>query len=163
MAVNCFAGEPKEFSDREVHQLMELIELGDEVDTIVLQQNVNNAKALVFAREESRLLAVATLKRPKATYRKSVSEKSDFDLDAETYPFELGYVFVKEEARGKGVSHQLVAAAIERSNERSIFATVRSDNAGMQRVLKRAGFSVVGTAYAGRKPNDAIQVLVREF
>lgn len=163
MAVNCFAGEPKEFSASEVRQLMELVELGDEVDTIVLQQNVNNAKALVFAREETQLLAVATLKRPKTSYRKSVSEKSGFDLAAETYPFELGYVFVKEDARGKGVSHQLVAAAIERSNDRSIFATVRSDNSGMLQVLQRAGFSMVGSAYAGRKPKDAIQVLVREF
>lgn len=161
MSVNYVAREPKGFSASEIDQFVELIKCGDEVDSIVLRENLEKAKAIVCALDEhGQLLGLAALKHPQKSYRKRVSEKSGFDLDDEVYPFELGYIFVKKKARGKGISHQLVDSAMARSNGRSLFATVRTNNKGMLKVLKRSGFAEVGSAYPGQKPNDWIQVLV---
>lgn len=92
-------GEPNTFSVDERWRFLELVEIGGEVDLVALQ-NLENARALVFARSGGRFVGIAALKRPKMTYWKRIAEQSGFALDLDHFPFELGYVFVQNEARG---------------------------------------------------------------
>ena len=160
MEIEIRSGEPDAFSLDERRRFCELVELGGEVDTVVLQQNVDSARALVFARDRSQLLGVAALKRPNTTYRKKVAAKSGFDLDSDLHPFELGYVFVQENARGTGISHRLVASALEVADGKRAFATARTDNLGMLRTLSRAAFSQVGQDYPGRNAGTFLRLFV---
>ena len=161
MEIEITSGEPNAFSLDERRRFCELVELGGEVDPIFLQQNVENAQALVFARSRGRLLGVAALKCPNLIYRKKVAAKSGFDLDSDVYPFEIGYVFVQENDRGSGISHRLVAATLDESEGKRAFATARSDNLGMLRTLDRASFSRVANDYPGRNAGTFIRLLVR--
>jgi predicted GNAT family N-acyltransferase len=155
------AGEPATFSQDERRHFCELVELGGEVDTIALEQNVTNARALVFARSNGRVLGVGAIKRPKSTYREKVANDSGFNLSCDLYPFELGYIFVQEEARGWGLSHQIVSAALNETDGQNIFATARADNQGMLRALCRASFLQVGHDYSGRNSRTLIRLLVK--
>ena len=161
MEIEVVSDAPDVFSQDEQRRFCELIEAGDEVDTFVLRQNVESAKTLVFARSERRLLGVAALKFPQPSYRKKIARNSGFSLQSDLYPFELGYVFVQEAARGKGLSHRLVTAALNEVRGKQVFATVRTDNLAMLRTLNQAAFSHVGKDYPGRKEGTSIRLLVR--
>jgi predicted GNAT family N-acyltransferase len=161
MKIEITLGGPNDFSPDERSRFCELVELGGEVDTVVLRQNVENAKALVFARSGGRLLGIAALKFPNLIYRKNVAAKSGFDLDSDLFPFEIGYVFVQQDARGNGISHRLVAATLEKSEGQHAFATARTDNVGMLRTLDSAAFSQVGNDYPGQNAGSLIRLLVR--
>jgi len=161
MEIEVVTGKPNTFSGDERRRFFELVELGGEVDRIALQQNVENARALVFARSSGRLLGIAALKRPKLTYRKKIAEKSGFALDSDLYPFELGYVFVQQDARGSGLSHRLVANMLDQTDGKRVFATARTDNLGMLRTMDRAGFAQVGNDYPGRRAGTFIRLFVR--
>ena len=161
MEIEVVSGKPDAFALDERRLFCELVETGGEVDTIVLQQNVENAKALVFARSCGQHLGVAALKCPTLSYRKKVAKNSGFDLHPDVYPFELGYVFLVDTARGNGLSHRLVAATLEQAAGEQVFATARADNLGMLRTLDCAGFAHVGQDFPGRREGSSIRLLVR--
>lgn len=161
MEIEVVTGEPNSFSRDERRRFVELVELGGEVDLDALQQNVENARALVFARSNGRVLGIAALKRPKLNYRKKIAAKSGFDLDSDLYLFELGYVFVQQEARGSRLSHRLVASALDQTDGRQVFATARTHNIGMLCTMRRAGFLQVGNDYSGRRDGTFIRLFVR--
>ena len=161
MEIEVVSDAPDSFSQDERRRFRVLVEAGGEVDTVVLHQNVESAKSLVFAWSEGRLLGVAALKVPQPSYRKKIAQNSGFSLQPELYPFELGYVFVQEEARGIGLAHRLVAAAVDQARRTKVFATVRADNLAMLSTLHRAAFLHVGEEYPGRNQGTSIRLLVR--
>lgn len=160
MEIEVVSDAPGAFSRDEQRRFRMLVEAGGEVDTVVLRQNVESAKSLVFARSEGRLLGVAALKVPQPSYRKKIEQSSGFSLQSDLYPFELGYVFVQEAARGNGLAHKLVATAVRQARGTQVFATVRADNLGMLRTLDRDAFLQVGVEYPGRNQGTSIRLLV---
>lgn len=161
MEIEVVSDAPGSFSKYEQSRFRVMVEAGGEVDTVVLRRNVESAKSLVFARSEGQLLGVAALKVPQPSYRKKIAQNSGFSLQSDLYPFELGYVFVHEAARGKGLAHRLVAAALDQVRGTKVFATVRADNLAMLCTLRRATFLHVGEEYPGRNQGTSIRLLVR--
>jgi len=92
--------QPGSFSDADRVAFIELVRAGGEVSDVVLARNVKNAKALVLLRGEDGLKGIAALKNPLASYRKRISGSSGFKVDASSFPYELGYIFIVPEACG---------------------------------------------------------------
>jgi predicted GNAT family N-acyltransferase len=155
------ANRPQAFSQQERREFMDLVIAGGEVGNAVLETNVNKARCLVLLRLQKQLLGVAALKNPRSTYRTRIERNSGTDLGAHTFPYELGYVFVIEGARGRGYSGQLTAAALSACDRRGVFATSRSDNHQMHASLRRHGFSQAGQSYTGRSPQQLFYVFLR--
>lgn len=144
------AAAPDGFSQDERDLFGVLVRQAGEVGDNALATNMRTAKALVVGRIAGRVLGIAALKRPQASYRKRIGGKAGVDIGFENYPYELGYVYVLPEAQGKKLSHRLVAAALEHSEGAAIFATTRTDNAAMLATLAKAGFRQFGQDYRGR-------------
>jgi len=161
MNMNIVAAEPKGFTDGDRNSFKALVEKGEEVAYDVLATNIENAKALVFGRIEGKVRGVAALKCPLASYRKRIEDKADFPLDEGKFPYELGYVFLAPEARKKGLSHCLIAAALEHAGGAAVFATARIDNDRMLTALAKAGFKRVGRDFPGRGTR-IIRLLIRQ-
>jgi len=155
------AAVPDAFSDSDRRRFRDLVVAADEVDEVVLAKNIEAARVLVVVREGSSIRGVAALKRPQASYRLKTSKRTGIDLPEEEYPFELGYVHLEADLRGRKLSHRLVAAALDHCDDRGLFATVRTDNAKMRATLAGAGFTAVGEPYAGRKEGEEIGLLVK--
>lgn len=153
-------GTPGEFTDAERAAFSEFVRAGGEVGGNVLEKNIANAKALVMLKRAGAILGVAALKRPQASYRKRISDEAGAEIAAESFPYELGYIYVLPAARGRKLSHRLVAAALELSDGAGVFATTRTDNPAMFAALAKSGFEMVGEAYRGRGTRT-IQLLVR--
>ena len=126
-----------------------LVQQAGEVGGNGLATNIRTAKALVFGRLAGKVLGIAALKRPQASYRTRIGGKAGVDLGPAHYPYELGYVFLLPEAQGKKLSHGLVAAALTCADGAAVFATARTDNAAMLAALAKAGFKQAGQDYRG--------------
>lgn len=133
---------------------------GAEVARAGLEGRVSNAYSLLFLRENSCLLGIGALKSPLSTYSASVFKKAAATLPATQYPLELGWVFVLPSARGKGLSHRLVQAALDRAGDRQVFATARSDNLRIHASLHAASFARHGSEYpSNRGPHRLVLFL----
>jgi len=161
MAIDIVARKAKFFSESEHEAFINLVRSGGEVTDHTLQRNVPRAECLVFLRDCGRLQGVAALKNPISSYRQTILRKSGISLAEPNFPFELGYVFVAPEVRGKGYSRQLVDAAVRGAGARGVFATSRADNPAMHATLGKFGFERAGNEYAGRSESEKIQLFLR--
>lgn len=140
---------PDELSPAERSAFIALVVEGGEVAGVGLETNVANARVLILLTRGGDFVGCAALKRPQGTYRKKLIKKSGTDLGEDAFPFELGYIFVREAVRRRGQSHRLVEAALARADNAAVFATVRTENSAMQRTLAKAEFKSAAT-YPGR-------------
>jgi predicted GNAT family N-acyltransferase len=152
---------PNEFSNLEIGYFIACVRAGGEVSIQGLVERIRNAAALVFAKIDGGFVGIAALKRPQASYRRSVSSRCDVELSAAEFPFELGWVFVSPEARSQGLSLSLSQAALSRSGGSGVFATSRTDNIPMHRSLAKLGFHQVGNPYPSGRAKHLLQVFVR--
>jgi GNAT superfamily N-acetyltransferase len=149
-ALDIAAAAPERFPQDERDLFGALVREAGEVGKNALATNIRTANALVFGRLAGKVLGIAALKRPQASYRRRIGGKAGVDLDPARYPYELGYVFLLPEAQGKKLSHGLVAAALAHAEGAAVFATARADNAAMLAALAKAGFKQAGQDYRGR-------------
>ena len=160
VALDISAAVPNWFSQDERDLFSSLVQQAGEVGENALATNMKSAKALVFGRIAGEVLGIAALKRPQASYRKRIGRKAGVEIGPESYPYELGYVFVLPKAQGKKLSHFLVAAALAHTEGAAVFATTRTDNVAMLATLAKAGFRQFGQDYRGRGAR-AIRLSVR--
>ncbi|MES3154246.1 GNAT family N-acetyltransferase [Sphingomonas faeni] len=144
------AALPEDCSDTERERFFDLVVEGGEVGGAVLATNIAEARILVMLIGAGDVCGIAALKRPRKSYRDKTSAKSEVNLDAAAFPYELGYVYVLPALQGQGHSHRLIAAALDHSAGVGVFATVRMDNGRMCATLEKAGFVAAGKRYPGR-------------
>jgi len=137
------------------------VRAGGEVTIQGLTDRIRSSAALVFARVAGSVVGVAALKRPQASYRRRISSESGTPLHAPQFPYELGWVYVLPESRGKGFSFHLARIAVAESKGDGVFATSRTDNIAMHRSLAKLGFIGTGIPFASGRSKHSMQVFVR--
>ena len=152
---------PHEVHESEIREFVAMVEAGGEVAQRGLQGRVEKAKTLVFLSVAGRLAGVGALKRPEATYRSEVWRKSGIDVPTENYPIELGWVVVLPGHRSKGYGTKISQAALSAVHDTGIFATCRTDNSAMHRILEECGFKMGGQPYPARMARQTLQLFVR--
>jgi len=145
----------------EIQDFIAMVRAGGEVGDAVLEENVRNAESLAVAHQGACLVAVAALKKPKASYRTNIHAKSKVAVDAGAFPFELGYVFVLPSARYGGIGLTLCNTALSPAGSKGVFATARTDNDGIRAILAKLGFSKAGKPYESTRGDYQLQLSLR--
>lgn len=152
--------KPSECSGKELQNFSALVLAGDEVTAVGLDTRIKKAEALVFLAQDGCLKGIAAIKNPEKNYKNDVFKKAQATIQANEFPFELGWVFVLPSSRGAHFSHKLVQAAVAATGGRGIFATSRSDNARIHKVLNDHGLSCHGRPYASSRGNHSLVLFV---
>lgn len=151
---------PSECSETELLDFASLVLAGGEVTADGLNDRIKKAEVLIFLAQDNYLKGIAAVKNPEVNYKNGVFKKASATVPASAFPFELGWVFVLPSSRGAGYSHKLVKAAVGVTSSQGIFATSRTDNAPMRKVLKAHGFSCHGEAYASNRGTHKLVLFV---
>jgi GNAT superfamily N-acetyltransferase len=152
---------PNECSASELQDFAALVLAGGEVTAAGLDARIKKAERLIFVVENNCLKGIAALKNPEVNYKDGVFKKAHATVEAKHFPLELGWVFVLPSARGAGLSRKLVEAALASTYGQAVFATSRSDNAPMHKVLRANGFSCHGKTYASTRGNQQLALFLR--
>lgn len=160
-AVRVLDCDPKDCDASQIADFMAFVLAGGEVTSNGLENRIRSAALLVFLDVGCCLCGIAALKRPEASYRKDVSNKSGVRLSEEEYPFELGWVFVMPSARGRKFSFELTRTALAAAEGEGVFATSRTDNSPMHASLEKYGFLRAGNHYPSERGNYQLQLFVR--
>lgn len=152
--------KPSKCSSAELQDFAALVLAGGEVMAVGLDARIKKAEALIFLSQDNCLKGIAAVKNPAQNYKGDVFQKAQATVQANEFLFELGWIFVLPSSRGAGFSHKLVQAALGATGGRGIFATSRSDNAPMHKVLNAHGFSLHGKAYASSRGNQSLVLFI---
>ncbi|PAU76466.1 GNAT family N-acetyltransferase [Halomonas salipaludis] len=139
---------PSSCTSEQLHQFERLVLCGGEVTPAGLTGRINRSFRLAWALDGSEPVAVAALKRPNEGYHRSVFLKSRSFEDANSWEAELGWIFVAEGHRRKGLARKLVAALFQDEPNRNVFATSRERNDPIMPLLEEFGFVREGNPYA---------------
>lgn len=105
------------------------------------------------------LVAIAALKSPGDQYRRRVFDAAGLHEDYAGYKSELGWVYVEPAYRGNRLATTLCRRLLSDAAIDAVFATTRTDNAMMSRVLRTCGFDAAGKPYVYR--GELLQVFLR--
>lgn len=148
MELPIFLRVPAECSGSELDAFERLVKLGDEVNPNGLRSRIENAYFLAWVAENGgEIVGVAALKKPNENYRASVFRKAQMKEEPSKYEAELGWIFVKNEYRRKGLATRLVEKLFSVKIPKSVYATTRKKNDPMVPILKRFGFVQSGVQY----------------
>ena len=146
-------------SRQELDDFQRLVELGEEVMASGLRRRISGAFLLAFAYIGDSVIGVGGLKNPHQSYKKKIFDKSGLKQRCDKFDKELGWVFVIEEHRGKGLSIRLVKAILRDARGCNIFATSRIDNVAMHKALVRNRFIQSGKPFISTRGNQMILFL----
>jgi protein-tyrosine phosphatase/GNAT superfamily N-acetyltransferase len=142
------AKKPSACSGEELAIFKELVLAGGEVDEPGLDRRIKAAVCLVFHfADNEKVLGIGALKSPSDSYKKRVFTRSKSPCKPADFPFELGWLFIVEEYRGRGLSRKIAEEALKPAEGKNVFATTRVDNCPMSRTNARIGFNRSGNPY----------------
>lgn len=137
-----------ECSLTEIAAFRDLVIEADEVDPVGFDRRLAKAERLIFLySDESELAGVGAVKRPNEAHRRSVFQSAESLEDSGCFVFEIGWIVVNPAFRNRHLSRELVVAALSVTKNANVFATVRTNNARMQKTNERCGFQPSGQPF----------------
>lgn len=144
----------------EIQEFFAVIRLTGEVQEAGLVDRIKRAELLAIQRNANKIVGIVALKVPDKGYRQHVEASAEFDLPEAKYPYELGWAYVDPSVRQQQIASTLCTALIADRSTACIFATTRTNNAGMQRVLEKVGFQKVGKSYQSKRGDHTLMLYV---
>jgi GNAT superfamily N-acetyltransferase len=135
--------------------------MGGEVSPNRLEKRIYSSKQLLLGYCNEFLVAVAAIKQPSLTYKKTIFQKAGIGDSAKQYEFELGWMFVHELHRRKRYSTLLTDEATRVLGNSSSYATTRTTNNRMHQTLTRFGFTRAGATWRSSRGNYDLSLFVR--
>ena len=123
---------------------------------------IRAAKCLAFYYSPSgELVAIAALKAPNDEYRRDVFKMAGSPASYADYKVELGWVYVVPDYRRKQIATNLCEQLLLSAAGDQVFATTRSDNGVMSRILRACAFAEVGNPYMHR--GEQLRLYLRRY
>jgi len=150
-------GSPLECSNSDLATFESLVRKGDEVDPVGLQQRIRAAAHVaLISTDAGQVIGIAALKRRAAEYRQKIFTRAGTGLAPTEGELELGWIFIEEEYRRKGLSRMLVEALLNAAGNLDVYATTREENIAMRRTLASFRFDPTGEPYASKNGDYAL-------
>lgn len=165
MKMKIIAKSPKDFDTNKLKTFEKLVTEGGEVPSEGLSEKISNAECLFFIYVKEQCVGVGAIKRPVVSYKLNSFKKADV-LGQEKYDYELGWIYIKEEMRGKQLGNELMESICsymsENLSDKKCFATVRQDNDGMRYLLEKYSFSKSGQPYKSKRGDYSLKLYTKE-
>jgi len=150
--IQYYTGNASNINRDVMNQLINLIATGSEVDMGVVRRNLMSAPVIGYAMDNDSAVGVIVLKNPVASYRNKVFMAAGVPELESRYNLEIGYTFVKEEYRSRGVGIYLCRKMV-RNVSAPIYATTREANTTINKLLQFGGFQKTGNSYNSDRGN----------
>jgi superfamily II DNA or RNA helicase/GNAT superfamily N-acetyltransferase len=151
---------PTDCNDSEITSFVSMVREGGQVSEVGLDRRVRRSYLLAFAWSGNRIIGVGALKNPDESYATSVFNNAGLGGAWADYPLELGWVYVNHEFRQQGVGATIVSRLLDQRGGQGVYTTHRSDNTGMEEIIKTAEFKMVGSEYKSSIEDAAVRLYV---
>jgi len=139
---------PKECTTLELNTYENLVIKGGQVSKHGLHERIGNAEFLSWIKDDNgEMVGVGAVKNPLLTYVDHVFKKAESNKEPNQYTLELGWIYIKPEFCGRGLSITLISKLLSSIGKKAIFATTKENNAQMRKNFKKFDFLQSGNAF----------------
>ena len=164
MAISVVQRPPLKCSEVELDAFERLVKEGGEVNPNGLRGRIRSAYSLVWLQgTDGTLVGIGAIKQPNENYRSCVFRKAGSREEPSNYEAELGWIFLRTEFRGQGLSSSLMKELLSVARGKTIYATVRENNEAMRAVLKKFEFVQEARAYPSDEGNYNLVLYIKKI
>lgn len=131
-----------------VREVLDLIKSGNQ--TTVSESSIMRCALACECWMVDELVGFAAIKTPDPIYVRNVFDQASVE-GSQGFRFEFGYAIVREDVRGRysGIGRRMFQELVDSARFRTVpmYATTRTDNHPMQRILSSSGFEQAGSAF----------------
>ena len=150
-------GCPSQLTEAERNECVALIVKGGAVNPASVERWFPRSIMVAVKRSGAEIIGVGVIKPARRRYAQTVATRSGAELHPDMH--ELGYVVVKEEHQGQGISRAVVQALLS-EHDAPLFAT--TSDVRMTRTLERFGFVRRGNEWTSARGGNVLSLWVRE-
>jgi len=156
---------PRDCHPEDLEVFVAMVRQGGQVTAQGLEERVNNSHLLAFAKaQDDRIVGVGALKRPHQVYASNVFKDAGLSEESlDTYPIELGWLYIDPDFRHKGAGSAIVAQLLEGRQSKGVFSSVQEDNSWMKEILRKTGFESAGYSFESSITDSTIQLFVKAW
>ncbi|HEY1018669.1 MAG TPA: hypothetical protein VGE25_06720 [Sediminibacterium sp.] len=137
--------KPSNIDPTLLEKMKKLVEEGEQVKREYLDYGIERADLIALIVDDNDVVAAATLKNPRNSYRDDVFEMAGEEQLKKGYDKELGYIVTNPKFEGKKKCQKLLTDFIPKIAHKQMFATTRKP--AMAHILRKYGFEQVGNTY----------------
>jgi ribosomal protein S18 acetylase RimI-like enzyme len=163
MTLSVVQRSPEECSVSELDAFEHLVKIGGEVNPSGLRGRIESTYSVAWLQDTGGTpVGVGALKKPNGNYRSTVFQKTGSSEEPGKYEAELGWVFLKTEFRGQGLSTALMKELLSAAGGKAIYATARKNNKTMRAILTKFGFVQEGKDYPSDEGNYRLVLYIKK-
>ena len=146
---NCIIKNANTFTRFEIGKFKEIVLSKGEVSEMTFDGLMDKNPILLFYPNTNEIEAIGALKIPYDQYKSKVFRKSKTQLNPSDFKYELGWVVSLN--KGKGIGKSITNILSQHKSK--IYATVRSENIGMNKIMNSIGLIKEGIEYESERGN----------
>lgn len=131
-------------SEKELSEFQALLLSRSDIETKNLLKRMGRAEKLAFAYVEDFLVGIAAVKYATEGFRRRILQGQDVRLLSELPHREVGWIYVKEDFRDRGVASMLLTSLMNEIAGKPSFSLTTADNIVIRKMLTSRGFSFCG-------------------
>lgn len=108
--------------------------------------------------DRDKLVGMIAVKAYRPVYKNKLHDRSGYELKEGAR--EIGYLWVSEEYRGRGIATELLRHAINSAESEQYYATIHNDSAVMHHINLKCGMFPEGRNWTGQSGN-VLQLYVK--
>jgi predicted GNAT family N-acyltransferase len=144
-STHIFIERPYNFTPAVKDEVIRLIVSGGQIKYNDAKLGIHRAELLAIYKVGEQIIATASFKNPRNTYLETVFGSAGIPEQQLDFPFELGYIVVREGFEGQNICQKLLGELFPRISQHPMFATTRKP--AMAHILKNMGFEKCGEVY----------------
>ena len=135
-----------------LEQIQNLIIRCGGVGPAYVMENLQHAFLISYAMDETgRVVGSVTLKNQKEAYRRKIEAATGLDLSGY---LERGYTSVEPQFRESDIADRLIKGLIERSRNKKIYVTIRTDNTPALKLAYKNSMTLAATFIYEKTGNE---------
>lgn len=138
-----------EFSDIEKSKFKDIVLSMGEVSESSFDGLMEKNPIILFYPNTKNIEAIGALKVPNKSYKTKVFSNSKSEHNNNEFQYELGWIVSLNQKKGIG---KLITKALSEQKS-NIYATVRTENIGMNKILNSLDFQKTGVEYKSERGN----------
>lgn len=138
-----------EFSTEEKNKFKEIVLSMGEVSENTFDGLMEKNPVILFYPNSNNIEAIGALKIPNKIYKTKVFKHSKTDLEPADFEYELGWIVSLKQKKGIG---KLITKTLSEFKPK-MYATVRTENIGMNKIMDSLGFEKTGIEYKSERGN----------
>lgn len=154
--------KPSEIFPNELEEIIKIISEYRDMSKDEIRSRILNSECIFIAKDNDKIVGTVSVKVPNDIISDNAFIKSGSEYKYGEFQFELGYLYVLEEYRNRGIAYNLEKMLCSTYKDYNIFAITNENNNISISLKLKLGFIQTGNKFKDRKSDNYLKLFIKK-